>query len=265
MGALQYLEEQVGLGHISTFYGSSIGAIISGLLIVGYSPMEMLTYICVEKIMPQMLSAVDISKIITNQCLLDQMILPQLLTDMIMKKLGYIPTLQQLVERFQKRLCVCTIDREHPTTPVYISNENHPDLSMVHAIHMSAAVPFVFGYAKYMDKEYLDGGLLDQFPILEASKTEPHVFGIDLLRAHGKNDTILNEFLDVIHFPITFISNVFKKELRRGKYIEIMTENEHVTKSTIDIIQKYISGYRQCKEQLPVFDKVDEPLKEKKD
>ena len=212
-----------------------------------------------------MMSAVDISKIMTNQCLLDQMILPQILTDMIMKKIGYIPTLQQLVERFGKRLCVCTIDRQFPTTPVYVSNDSHPHLSMVHAIHMSAAVPFVFGYAKYEDKEYLDGGLLDQFPIREASKTEPHVFGIDLLRSHGKNDTILNELLDVIHFPITFISNVFKKDLRRGKFIEIMTENEHVTKSTVDIIEKYISGYRQCKVQLPVFDRQDASDKEKKD
>ena len=46
LGALQYCYDNFLLNKIETYVGTSSGAIISFLLIIGYSPIEIMVYIC---------------------------------------------------------------------------------------------------------------------------------------------------------------------------------------------------------------------------
>ena len=251
LGAIEYLYENCGINHIESYYGTSIGSIISGLLIIGFTPLEILVYICVHKIVDTLLSSFSLSKIlIEKKSVLDSSVFICVLSEMIKTKIGYIPTLGQLYSLFGKRLCIVTISRDNPTTPLYISSHSHPELSMVHALHMSSSIPFVFGYATYENIEYFDGGVLDQFPILYASKKEESIFGIDILCAFDKSEELWVDIINVISLPIHFINETLKKQLTHGTYIEIQSEGELVTKNTKDIITMFESGYRQCKNKL---------------
>ena len=246
LGALHYLHEQCGLNHIQSYYGTSIGSIISGLLIIGFTPMEILVLICVKKIIGCLIEAFNVGFILTETRLIDTTVFTALLTEVIHDKVGYIPTLGELYTRFQKKLCIVTISRDKPQNPIYMSSDSHPNVSMVHALHMSSSIPFVFGYAKYDGLEYFDGGVLDQFPILYASEREERVFGIDIVHSYTKSDILWKDMWEMIYLPITFIGETFKKQLIRGTYIEINTDNEILVTTSTGLLNMFTSGYKQC-------------------
>jgi predicted acylesterase/phospholipase RssA len=250
LGALHYLHEHFGINHITSYYGCSIGSIISGLLIIGFTPMDILVYICIKKIVTYLIDSFTLTTLLTDNTVLDATILTTLLTEMIKSKVGYIPTMGDLLKTYHKRLCVVTISRDNPDKPIYISSQSHPDLSMVQALHMSSSIPFIFGYASYNDVQYFDGGLLDQFPILYAEKNDEMVFGIDLIRIYTKSDVIWQDILEIISLPISYISETLKKQTTKSSYINIHTQNEHVVKSNVGFVNMFISGYRQCKTEI---------------
>ena len=88
LGTLQYLYEQCGLEHIQSYYGTSIGSIISGLLIIGFTPLEILVYICVHKIVLLLLESFTLTKILIEKSLLDSTVFTNILTTMIEGKIG---------------------------------------------------------------------------------------------------------------------------------------------------------------------------------
>ena len=251
IGAIQYLYEEFGIKHINSYYGTSIGAIISALLIIGYTPLEILVYICIKKIVASLLSSFNWTNILTKKKFLEPIVFIELLKNMINHKLGYIPTMGELMNKFGKKLCIVTISREDPSVPLYISSETHPHLSLVQALHMTSSIPFVFGYALYNEIEYFDGALLDEFPILYASKQDSQVFGIDLYRVYKKSDVVFMDMINMINIPMNGITKLLKNQLTSGSFIEIKTEDEYVTKNNVHLMEMFISGYRQCKELLP--------------
>lgn len=251
LGAIQYLYDECGIKHIKSFYGTSIGAIISGLLIIGYTPLEILVYICVHKIINYLLASFDITKIFRDKSILDSKVFITLLTEMIVSKVGSMPTLGDLLTNYGKRLCICTISRENSSEPLYISSLSHPTITLIQALHMSSSIPFVFGYAEYDNVHYFDGGLLDQFPISYASLNDDKVFGIDIKRSNTKKDVILDDIIDMISLPMNRISFLLKKELKNDTvYIEIESQEELTSKNNLETIKMFTNGFRQCKQLL---------------
>jgi len=263
LGAIEYLYEQIGLEHIESYYGTSIGAIISGLLIIGYKPLELLVYICIHKIIHCLAATFHITNIVTDKKFLDASLFNQMLQTIITKKIGHIPTLAELYETYKKKLCIVTIARHNPTEPIYISHETHPTLPLDIALQMSSSIPFVFGYTVYDNNEYIDGGLIDPFPILFASKHEKNVFGISILRNVTKKEDIFQDIISVLYIPILYIEKMNVHQLLRGTFIEIKTNDEFVTKRNGELITMFSSGYQQCKELLQV--KISSFIKKKKD
>ena len=154
IGAIQYLYEQYGLEHIKSYYGCSIGSIISALLIIGYKPLDILVYICIKKIILFLIQSFNLINLISNKHLIDSTLFTTLLSEMITSKIGYIPTLGELYTKFNKKICIVTILIEHSQKPQYISSDSHPDLSLISALHISSSIPIIFGYAIYYKKEY---------------------------------------------------------------------------------------------------------------
>jgi len=267
IGAIQYLYETIGLNHIQSYYGTSIGAVISGLLIIGYTPLEILVFVCVQKIMALLMSSLNLGKILTEKRMIDASVFTHLLTDMITKKIGFVPTLGELYSKFQKRLCVVTISRDNIYSPLYISSDSHPEMSMVHALHMTASIPYVFGYAMYDKVEYFDGAFLDPFPVLYASKKEDWVFGIDIDSGFEKSDDLFADVRNMMNIPIQFINEMMKKQVVHGSWIMVKTQDEIVANKTLELIHMFNSGYRQSKHQLKelVVEVETKSIKEKND
>ena len=255
LGAIQYLFETYGLDHITCYYGTSIGAIIGGLLIIGYTPIELLVYICVQKIMACLVSTFHIANILTEKQFLDSKIFTHMLQKIIIDKIGYIPTLENLYEKFKKKLCIVTISKNDLTQPLYVSHESHPNWTLDQVLQMSSAIPFVFR-CQCEDVEYIDGGLLDPFPILHAAHREKQVFGINIYRKLESSENMLWELYNMLYVPIQFIEHINKKKVERGSYIELVTQGEQTTKQNKTLLLMFISGYQQCKLKLQEHPKV---------
>lgn len=256
LGALHYLYTNCGLDHIKAYHGTSIGAAIAMLVLIGYTPIEVMVYLCVHQI-PKKIGEIG-EHILQKRTLFNSEIVITILNEMIIKKIGKIPTLKELYELIPKDLYMVTVARSDMRTPIYLNHRTHPDLLLTHAIHMSISIPFIFGYASYNGEKYIDGGLLDNFPIVHASSLSSKVFGIDIMTEHcSESDNILLEFITVIMVPLDYIKQINKKLLPDTvKYIEL-TPPEAGPMQTIDfgtsnagIQTMFKHGYCSCRETL---------------
>lgn len=162
LGALQYLYDNkiYDNSNIKYYIGTSVGSIISYFLLIGYTPIEIVVYLCSNNVFENFLknfSGLGLNGIykysqITYHC-----------ENMTLLKIGYIPTLKQLFDNFGKKLIVCTYNlTKHKRE--YISYENYPDISCLDVIRMSSNIPFIFDDFIYNGDEYIDGGIIDHFP-----------------------------------------------------------------------------------------------------
>lgn len=49
--------------------------------------------------------------------------------------------------------------------PVYFSEKTHPDMPLAVAMRISSSVPFLFAAVPYLGETYVDGGILDNYPL----------------------------------------------------------------------------------------------------
>ena len=125
---------------------------------------------------------------------------------MTLLKMDYIPTLKQLKDKFEKELIVCSYNlTDHKRE--YISWLNYPDLSCLDAIRMSSNIPFFFNEYIYNGKEYIDGGIVDNFPIgllLEDKFKNNKTLGINL---DSKNDKVIEGDENTNYYKIVKLLN----------------------------------------------------------
>lgn len=264
LGSLEYLYQEVGISHLKAFYGVSIGAVICTLLQIGYTPLEVMAHICVHKI-PQKIATID-KNVIERKSLLNPENFLVMLEEMITSKLQKIPSLKELYEITGKDLYITTVCFSTPTSPVYLHHSTHPDIPISKAIHLSMSLPFIFGYAEYEGKRYMDGGILDNFPILYASPRSKRVFGICMkLERDLEDDTtsFINESIFVITLPISYITELSKKNCPSNvAYVELdvgETSSGAIsfTKSNDAVYNMFSKGYQECKKSLSYKKKKD--------
>ena len=146
-----------------TFIGTSIGAIISYLLCIGFTPTEMLVSLSQSDLLNN-LSAFNIANITTGSGVAKWSYIHEFLEKLTIEKIGYLPTLHKLYLIFKKKLICCTFNntKKQAEKLDYIT---YPDLPCLTALRMSSNLPLIFDKFKYMNNFYLDGGLLNNLPI----------------------------------------------------------------------------------------------------
>ena len=165
LGALHYYVKSLRLdtSMITTYTGTSVGAGIALLLLVGYSPIEIFYYVTkVEQWID--LTSVDVFGIHKDFGLFDVHVLTDHVAHLIERKLGCIPTLKQLHDFTLKRFAATVVNMTRSCIE-YADHITYPDLSCVEAVAMSCAIPLIFKRITYNDSHYVDGGLLDNLPI----------------------------------------------------------------------------------------------------
>jgi predicted acylesterase/phospholipase RssA len=164
LGALQYMYDNNLLSkNIKSYIGTSVGSIISYLLAIGFSPIEIVVYVCSNNIFESLLT--NFSQL-TNlwSGIYDYSTITKHCENMTLSKLNYIPTLKQLKDNLDKELIVCCYNLSKHKRE-YISYLNYPELSCLDAIRMSSNIPFIFTECIYNNDEYIDGGVIDNYPI----------------------------------------------------------------------------------------------------
>lgn len=166
VGALQALLDRHPKfwDQIDTVAGSSIGALIGMLLCVGYTLPELRTI--VQRFSYHDCAELDLSNFWSNLGLdTGQKLLAQM-NQWVVDKLGEASealTFQQLFELSGRTfwVTVCPVG----DAAQYWSHHTHPEQRVVDAVRISMAIPLIFASPKCEGRRWVDGAVVDSFPI----------------------------------------------------------------------------------------------------
>ena len=166
IGCLKALEEYEIIKDVSIMSGSSAGAIFALLIILGYTSQQ-LESLCLQLDFEEF-------KDITSDSLLSFTInygidtgdkLMRLISILIKKKTKNSDiTLQELYDLTKIKFIITgTCVNTHSTE--YFSYESNPDMKVLDAIRITISIPLIYNAFHYNNKIYVDGGILDNYPI----------------------------------------------------------------------------------------------------
>jgi len=205
LGALQCALDKYILNNIQTYVGTSIGAIIGYLLAIGYTPIEIMVYICTHKLVERM-QYFNIVGITKGEGVASFRPIQETLEQMTLDKIGRFITLKDLHEQYGKTL-ICSTYNMTQQKQEYLSYHNIPELPCLIALRMTANVPFLFDKFKYMGNFYIDGAVSDNFPVAIAEKVGTKILGIRLYKekssyAPEEEIGVLEYIFKVLNIPI---------------------------------------------------------------
>ena len=169
LGALDYLvkHKRLDMDNIRVIAGSSVGAIIALLLVCNYTPKgiydEILNEDMTTYFQPDLNNLIDHCGFDTGVRFVDK--IKELLRG---KNINPYVTFQQLYN-LTKRKLIITATLLNERTVKYFDYVNYPNRRVIDAVRASFGVPILFTTVKAMNnsilEHYVDGGLLDNFPL----------------------------------------------------------------------------------------------------
>ena len=207
LGALQALIDRKMLDKVKKYIGTSVGAIISYLLCIGYSPIELIVSLRNSTIFDE-LNVFNIGNLTKGDGVTKWSIINVFLEKLTLEKVGYLLTLKDIYEKYEKELICCTYNQTLRKKE-YMSYKNNPNLPCLIALRMSSNLPFIFDRFKYMNNYYIDGGIVDNLP-LDLLNKEEKTIAIYLKNKKKKKDEefkILEYIYDIICIPMEEYNN----------------------------------------------------------
>jgi predicted acylesterase/phospholipase RssA len=206
LGALHAFWTRGQLHNLVYYAGSSVGAMIVALLAVGYEPLELLTVIC-DPYFASQFGALNFGNVGSLMGLFPHSILRTKLEELMLLKLGYLPTLGDLLHRLNKHVVVaeyCLSEPDPRKSKIYFSPLTHPDVSVVDAVILSCSIPGIFQKAKWRDKIWVDGACTSMFPIEALQTAAPPqcpILALTLRPDPTDLETLAGYFYAVVSIP----------------------------------------------------------------
>ncbi len=179
IGVIKYLEELNIIKDIHTFIGTSIGGYISVLLSIGYAYQEIYSFIKLFNFASS--ASLDIINFFQNYAIDNCDNFIHIFKKLVEKKnIDPEISLLELYKKTKKHIilvatCLNTKKAE------YVSHETFPEMPLCIAMRMTTCVPLLYPPVRYNDKIYVDGGLLDNFPIDYVKDRLNEVIGVNLI------------------------------------------------------------------------------------
>lgn len=210
IGSLKKLEES-SLIDLKKVVSVSIGSLISIGIIIGYTPDEMYKLI-VEKDTKEFM---DISILKGNgggvlkgeiyRRWVHNTIFQKLISNKWINDINDLFTLKDLYNRTNidaiiTTTCIYSENSEFNEGVVYLNHSTHPDIPITTAVNASMSFPFIFPPVEYKNAYFVDGGVLNNFPIEKIDKD-----GLGIRPLHKP----LNG-LECTKNPISYVNKVFE-------------------------------------------------------
>ena len=198
IGILKYLNEKNLLVNIDNYIGTSVGSIICFFLSLDFNINELIEFVC-NFDFSKILDNLDIDNLFDKWGFSNSEKLEYLIMRMIqIKNINSDITFKEHFELTGKNLII-TGTCLNESKAYYFNHERNPNMKILLAICISCAVPVVFEPIKYDDKLWLDGGIIDNYPINYFEDEIDFTLGITVTEKYfekKKNDiNELNDFL----------------------------------------------------------------------
>lgn len=260
LGALQYCYDKQLISGVKTLIGTSVGAIIAYYIAIGYTPSELMVYLCTHPVFKDF-PCVDILSMVSGEGAISFMPISEHIERMTIEKVGQLLTLQDIKSRFGKTLVITTYNYTKKKME-YLSAETYPDMPCLVALRMSCSLPLLFNMYKYMDSHYIDAAVCDNFPILynieettDSVRSHRLGFVLDMCDTDDSKIDVINHsnFLDYI-YSLLMIPSIqdMKNKLEKGKHIDIIKlytdiNPLHFQMSPTLKMEAFSNGYQQAK------------------
>ena len=221
LGALQALDDLHLLEHINTFSGTSVGSLIIVLLVIGYTPRELYTFMTLLDV--NKMKELNFGNLLSNYGLDDggrfDLVLKKFFHN---KSLNPDITFAQLYELTNKTIYISAVCLNEKKT-YYFTHTTHPNLSILLAIRMSVSIPIFFIPVKYDNKLFVDGACIDNYPIHLFTNLE-QIIGI-YLKDHTSICSDINNIETMLLNTIQcLLEGVAHNSIRSyGQYTNIIT------------------------------------------
>ena len=166
VGILKYLNDIkfININNINNFIGTSIGALLSFILSIGFS-VEEIIYFILKFNFKLLIPDIDVNNILKDNGIDNGENIINIFKMFLKHKLKCEDlTFKEHYNLCNKKLSIIVTNYSKSKEEVcnYI---NTPDLSIITAVRMSISIPFIFTPVLYKGDYYVDGGITNNFPI----------------------------------------------------------------------------------------------------
>lgn len=204
LGSLQYLEDNYLLKHVKIYVGTSAGSMCGYLLAIGYTPIEIMVYLCTKQMLEKMRNF-NVVAMINGSGATSFSHIHEQLEKMTIEKIGQLITLGDLYKNYGKKLYCITHNMTSDMLEV-LSYETYPDMPCLIALRMSSNLPFIFDHFKYLGSYYIDGGLSNNFPIDIGHEKGTKILGLAMYDMHmnfsENKDSMIEYIYKLMSIPI---------------------------------------------------------------
>jgi len=256
LGALEYLYETGKLQkkNIRKYIGTSIGAIINVLLIIGYEPKEICAHIVKSRFFDDIKSKITPLSGFSGKGFLNYGKVSKLLENLIKEKIGSIPTIKEFCKKYD--IIFLAVSFDYTDQKEYtISMKNSPELNLLDALRMTSNVPFLFDPFEYKGKKYFDGFLTNNYAIDKLDINHDTAIGVFCETVNNNKESEhssnWNLFWEIILIPLNQL-----QEYKRKPYQDSLLNLRIVTKKEFDfdinlnvrnVLDSFSDGYVQIK------------------
>ena len=259
MGSIAYLLGQKSLKNVKNYCGCSIGSVLCLLLAVGYHPLEIFYETCNFKLFDG-IGDLNIKNAAKTFGLVKHKKVREKIEEMVKRKRITIPTFFDLFKEGIYFSCVATSIQDKKS--VLFDYQTFPKMKCTEAVLLSSNIPFIFPPIQYDGKLYLDGAILEPFPLSRLQNKCKNLIGIcasGICNNPIENiATYASEILMLsIHQKQSEETRKFSKEAKIYELIiddiSIIDPNENSDKKVL----MYLEGIKQTKEQFEEIYEID--------
>lgn len=256
-GALRYLNQQgiYSKENIESIYSSSAGSIIAALILLTDS-WELLDDYILKRPWDKLITInpIDIFNLWQQKGIFNEEMVKSIIKPFLQAKdLDENITLKELydINHIQLNFFTTNVNSINLET-IKLSHVSHPNLTFCKAISMSAAFPMMFIPVYDCSNCYIDGGLLNNFPLndcMEVNSNPEEILAIKIFSVPNSekidNNTLLPLYLYNIIFKMYSLLNGDNTHKIIPNIIECVIENNSLTRwanavSDVKIRQEYI-------------------------
>ena len=203
LGALYELNKKIyNIENIKTIYGTSIGAYIGVLLCLKMEWADLLNYV-INRPWHKAFQIPSIARIFNDKGFADPSCFGISLENLFLSlDLSLNITMQGLYDFSQIELHMFTVEVQEFKL-IDISYKTHPNLKVIEGLHQTCAIPYVFKPNWFNGNFYIDGGILNDYPLDEciqngADITE--ILGIKFEKVEELKHPKLKQDCNIIEF-----------------------------------------------------------------
>lgn len=154
------VEENIVFEDFKTFGGTSIGAVISFMMLIGYKSIELTNQLADSEVWGKL--ETNFIRAFTGRGFFPLDLLREELKRLILLKLPSVPKFKDLKKNF---IC-CTFNLSKLRFEYFGSMT--PEVDVIQALMMSCALPIIFEPVNFEGDRFVDGGIGNNFPLAKA-------------------------------------------------------------------------------------------------